>query len=174
MDGFRALAYVGPEGTRLVSRKGNVYRSFPHLCAAIHSSLTREAVFDGEIVILDAEGRPQFYELLRRRPGKGGPVFYVFDVLWLDGQDLRGRPLIERKRLLRSIIPDQPSVLLFADHIERNGIQFFGLTCDRDLEGIVAKLKHGRYGEGWFKIWNPNYSQREARRELFERRLKPG
>jgi len=73
------------------------------------------------------------------------------------------------KRLLRFIIPEQPTVLLYASHIERNGIEFFRLTCEQDLEGIVAKLKHGRYGVGWFKIRNPKYSQREGRRELFER-----
>ena len=94
-------------------------------------------------MILDAEGRPQFYELLRRR-GRGEPVFYVFDLLWLDGEDLRDRPLIERKSLLRSIVPAQPSILLYADRIEREGVQFFRLTCERrDLEGIVAKVKHG-------------------------------
>lgn len=65
MDGFLSLAYVGKDETRLVSRKGNVYKSFPDLCAAIHSDLDREAVLDGEIVILDSEGRPQFYDLLR-------------------------------------------------------------------------------------------------------------
>jgi bifunctional non-homologous end joining protein LigD len=168
MDGFRALAYVGPDETRVVSRKGIVYKSFAGLCEAIHTHLDCEAVLDGEIVILDAEGRPQFYELLRHR-GRGQPVFYVFDLLWLDGQDLRTHPLIERKRLLRSIIPEQPSALLFASHIERNGVEFFRSTCEQDLEGIVAKLKYGRYGEGWFKIRNPKYSQREGRRELFER-----
>jgi ATP-dependent DNA ligase len=62
---------------------------------------------------------------------------------------------VERKRLLRALIPEQPSVLLFADHIERDGIGFFRLTCERDLEGVVAKLKRWRYGEGWFKIRNP-------------------
>ena len=152
----------------MVSRKGNVFKSFPSLAAAIHIDLDCQAVLDGEIVIL-SNGRPQFYELLKRR-GRGEPVFYAFDLLWLDGEDLRSRPLIERKRLLRSIIPDQPSVLLYADHIERNGIEFFRLTCEQDLEGIVAKLKHGQYGEKWFKIRNPGYSQREGRRELFERK----
>jgi len=138
------------------------------LAAAIHIDLDCEAVLDGEIVILDSDGRPQFYELLKRR-GRGEPVFYAFDLLCLDGEDLRARPLIEQKRLLRSIVPDQPSVLLYADHIERTGIEFFRLTCEQDLEGIVAKLRHGRYGEKWFKIRNPAYSQREGRRELFER-----
>ena len=86
--------------------------------------------------MLDADGRPRFYDLLRRR---GEPVYYVFDLLWLDGKDLRSRPLIERKRLLRRIIPEQPSVMWYADHIERDGVEFFRLACERDLEGIVAK-----------------------------------
>ena len=85
-DGFRAVAYVDRDGTRLVSRRGNVYRSFPHLCNSIGNELKCEAGLDGEILCLDAEGRPQFYELLRRR---GEPVLYVFDLLWLDGEDLR-------------------------------------------------------------------------------------
>ena len=69
MDGFGALAFVGEDQTRLVSRRGNVYESFPDLCAAIHIDLDSEAILDGEIVCLDSEGRSQFYELLRRRGG---------------------------------------------------------------------------------------------------------
>jgi hypothetical protein len=76
----------------------------------------------------------------------------------------------KRKRLLHGVAPEQPSALLYAGHIERDGIEFFRLTCERDLEGVVAKLRHWRYGEVWFKIRNPGYSQREGRRELFEKR----
>jgi bifunctional non-homologous end joining protein LigD len=137
-DGFRALAYIDHEGTRLVSRRSNVYRSFPRLCESIRQDLKCEAVLDGEIVCLDSEGRPQFHELLRRR---GQPVFYGFDLLWLDGEDLRERPLIERKRLLRTNVPEQSSSLLYADHIEQHDVEFFRLICDRDVEGIVAKKK---------------------------------
>ena len=61
-------------------------------------------------------------------------------------------------------------MLLYARHVERNGAELYRLTCDRDLEGVVAKLKHGAYGEGWFKIRNPRYSQYEGRRELFEKK----
>jgi bifunctional non-homologous end joining protein LigD len=114
MDGFRALAHVGPDETRLVSRRGNVYKRFTELVTAIHIELDCEAVLDGEIVCLDENGRPQFHDLLRRR---GEPVFYAFDLLWVNGKDLRSRPLIERKQLLRSIVPGQPSVMLYAEHI---------------------------------------------------------
>ena len=137
--------------------------------AAIHIELDCQAVLDGEIVCLDENGRPQFYDVLRRR---GDPVFYAFDLLWLDGEDLRTRPLLERKRLLHEIVPPQPSVLLYASHIDRNGVDFFRLACEQDLEGIVAKLKGGAYGEGWYKIRNPHYSQYEGRRELFEKRAR--
>jgi bifunctional non-homologous end joining protein LigD len=155
---------------RLISRRGNTYKSFSGLCASICAEVQCEAVLDGEIVCLDAEGRPQFYELLRRRGWHSPAVFYVFDLLGLDGRDLRATPLIERKQLLREIIPQQPSALLYASHVEGAGCEFYQLVCDRDMEGIVAKRKHGAYGEGWFKIRNPRYSQYEGRRELFEKK----
>ena len=97
-------------------------------------------------------------------------MFYAFDVLWWDGTDLRDQPLIERKRILRSLVPEQSPSVLYADHIERNGVDFYRLACQQDLEGVVAKLAHGAYGERWYKIRNPAYSQYEGRRELFNRR----
>jgi bifunctional non-homologous end joining protein LigD len=74
-------------------------------------------------------------------------VFYAFDLLSFDGEDLRPRPLIERKQLLCSIVPEQPSVMLYAEHIESYGVEFFRLACEQDLEGVVAKAKHAAYGE---------------------------
>ena len=167
MDGFRALAYVDENETRLVSRKGNTYRGFLNLSGGIHKEFDCTAVLDGEIVALDPAGRPRFYDLLRHR---GEPVFYVFDLLWLDGRDLRAQPLMERKRMLRRIVPEHSSVMLYAREVERTGVDFYRLACEQDLEGIVAKLKDGAYGEGWFKIRNPRYSEYEGRRELFERK----
>jgi ATP-dependent DNA ligase len=60
--------------------------------------------------------------------------------------------------------------MLYAERIEVYGVEFFRLACELDLEGIVAKAKHAAYGEKWFKIRNPGYSQYEGRRELFESR----
>jgi bifunctional non-homologous end joining protein LigD len=97
-------------------------------------------------------------------------VFYAFDLLGLDEKDLRARPLIERKRLLRAILPQQSSALLYASHVDGAGCEFYRLTCEQDLEGIVAKRRHGAYGEGWFKIRNPTYSQYEGRRVLFDKK----
>ena len=167
-DGFRALAYVDHNRVRVVSRHAKTYKSFFPLCEAIAREVKcGEAVLDGEIVCLDSEGRPQFYDLLRRR---GKPVFYAFDLLWLDGKDLRDLSLITRKHLLRSVVPKESAWLLYADHIDQHGMELFRLACDRDLEGIVAKYKFGAYGESWWKIRNPTYSQREGRHELFDRK----
>lgn len=171
-DGFRGLAYIEGGRARLVSRKENTYKSFPGLCASIAAELgKREAVLDGEIVYLDDAGRPQFYSLLRRR---GPQRFVAFDLLWRDGRDLRMRPLLERKRCLRELIGSDSSVV-YVDHIDGAGVDFYRLACDQDLEGIVAKLKGGLYtpeATTWVKIKNPQYSQAEGRRELFEGRVR--
>src|SRR5260370_781642 len=88
-DGFRAVAYIADGRCQLVSRKNNVYKSFGPLREALAGLRIQDAVVDGEIVCLDDEGRSQFYTLLRRR---GQPVFYTFDLLFLNGEDLRSLP----------------------------------------------------------------------------------
>jgi bifunctional non-homologous end joining protein LigD len=120
-DGFRSVAYVGSD-CRLVSKKGVEYRRFSRLARSISTALAgRQAVVDGEIVCLDSDGVPRFYDLLYNR----GPVcFAAFDLLWLDGEDLRPSPLLERKRRLRRLI--QPgSELLYVSHFDRRGIDLF-------------------------------------------------
>lgn len=126
-DGFRALAYIEAGRVRLVSRKENTYKSFAGLCASIAEELgNREAVLDGEIVYLDDAGLPRFYELLRRR---GPQRFAAFDVLWLDGRDLRGLPLISRKAMLRELLPAQSRTLLYCDHVESKGTALYNVAC---------------------------------------------
>jgi ATP-dependent DNA ligase len=98
----------------------------------------------------------------------------AFDLLWLDGEDLRDRPLRQRKRLLASIMPRVESRARYVDHVERRGRDLFRAACDHDLEGIVAKWSGGTYQTGartsWLKIRNPEYSQWDGRRELFDAR----
>ena len=84
-DGFRALAYLAGGIVRLVSRKGNTYKSSPALCDSLAACLSvsvSDAVLDGEIVYLGPDGKPQFYDFMRRR---GPRYFYAFDLLWLNG-----------------------------------------------------------------------------------------
>jgi bifunctional non-homologous end joining protein LigD len=172
-DGFRGLAYVEAEHVRLLSRRGNLYKSFGELGGWIGRHLRVDnAVLDGEIACLDSDGRSQFTELLYRR---GDPYFYAFDILWLNGRDLRDLPLIQRKEILRGIVPAAPSRILYSDHIEEQGAQIFDFACQHDLEGVVAKWKHGSYlpnsnATTWIKIKNPAYSQIGGRDERFERR----
>jgi bifunctional non-homologous end joining protein LigD len=107
MDGFRAVAYIEGGACRLVSRNRNPFKTFGPLAQAIARDLSgRSAILDGEIVRPGPNGRPMFYELMRRR----GPFcFYAFDLLWLDGGDLRDRLLLQRKSLLRKLLPRRPT-----------------------------------------------------------------
>ena len=168
-DGFRALAYVEGGACELISRKQNVYKSFGALCGALAALPVKDAIFDGEIVSLDGAGRSQFLDLMHRRPAHA--AFYAFDLLWLEGEDMRALPLTERKRILRRVTRRRAG-LLYAEHIEHQGVAFFQAICQKDLEGIVAKHRLAPYVASpvtWFKVLNPDYSQRRGRRELFEK-----
>jgi bifunctional non-homologous end joining protein LigD len=171
LDGFRALAYLDNGEGRLVSRNGNTFASFRGLANEIAVDFRgREGVLDGEIVSLDAHGHPQFEDLMFRR----GELFFVaFDALWLDGEDLRDLLLIERKSRLREVVPprEDESRLRYHTHIEQHGCVLYRLTCERNLEGIVAKHREGLYDTRkplWTKIKNPAYPQAEGRVELFD------
>jgi len=122
-------------------------------------------------VCLDQNGHSQFNRLMYRR---GDPYFYAFDLLWLNGEDIREWPLLDRKQALRKIVPRTGSRLLYVDHVISRGEDPFRLACARDLEGVVAKWKRGRYMEGertsWIKIKNRKYSQSSGREKLFEKR----
>jgi bifunctional non-homologous end joining protein LigD len=169
-DGFRALANVEAGAVRLVSRKRNTFKSFPDLCATMAACIQAEdAVLDGEIVYLGSDGRPEFYSLMRRRTPQH---FYAFDILCLGGKDLRGLPLVNRKQILRTVVPLQPAPVLYAEYFEERGVDLFRVVCESDLEGIVAKRKDGLYTPeetSWVKIKNLRYSQAEGRHELFEK-----
>jgi ATP-dependent DNA ligase len=128
----------------------------------------QNAVIDGELVCLDSEGRSIFNELLFRR---GCPTFYAFDLLYLNGRDLRQLPLVDRKEKLRALIEksDLPDVIC-GKYVEERGVDLFKEVRQRNLEGVVAKRKTGTYAtvSGWLKIKNPNYTQSERRHELFD------
>jgi bifunctional non-homologous end joining protein LigD len=172
-DGFRALAIVDGHQCELVSRRGHVFTKWDVLRTEIsHSIRAHDAVLDGELVCLDADGRSNFYKLLFRRDW---PHFYAFDVLSVEGENVQNRPLLERKRILRRLMPRIDSRLLYVDHLKARGCDLFRAACDRDLEGIVAKWSRGPYqrdgvSTSWIKVKNPRYSQAEGRHELFERR----
>jgi bifunctional non-homologous end joining protein LigD len=174
IDGYRSLAFVEAGQCRLVSRNGNVFHGFKDLAQWIGGHLrVVSAVLDGEVACVDEFGRSVFNDLLFRRREC---IFFAFDLLFLDGEDVRGVPLIERKARLRQILRRKKSRIFYVDHIETQGRALFDKACELDLEGIVAKRKDSTYrptekpSRDWIKIKNPNYSQAEGRLELFERR----
>ncbi|HCL31863.1 MAG TPA: hypothetical protein DIC52_25985 [Candidatus Latescibacteria bacterium] len=166
-DGFRSLAYI-EDKCRLVSRNGNTYQRFKELSKVL-SGVPHEVLLDGELVCLDDAGQTLFYDLMFNR----APVhFYAFNILWLDGQDLRERSITERKEILHDVVAESPQRLLYVDHISAQGEQLFELICQRDMEGVVAKPKGSPYRQlggktPWIKIKNPDYTQAEGRGELF-------
>ncbi len=103
----------------------------------------KNAILDGEIVALDKFGRSQFMPLMRRKTRD--VAFYAFDIMWLDGAELRSLPLIERKRVLRQVVHGREGIL-YAAHIQRRGVGLFEAVCQKDCEGIVAKHRDAPYG----------------------------
>jgi bifunctional non-homologous end joining protein LigD len=156
-DGFRAIAEVESQKVRLYSRNQLTYVDrFPALVAALEG-LGHDAVLDGEIVVTDAKGRPRF-ELLQNyaKEGKGLLAYQVFDILYVDGHDLRALPLRRRKEVLQKIVPEQ-SPIRFSEHVEDQGILFFRAVVEHGLEGVIAKDSASRYLEGrraasWLKL----------------------
>src|SRR5262249_19762847 len=113
---------------------------------------------DGEVVVQDEHGRSDFNELERELGKTGGSnklVFFVFDLLYLDGLDLRGAPLLERKEVLRELLSslDLDDRIKFSDHLEGDGAQLRKQACEIGLEGIISKRKDGRYPSGQTDLW---------------------
>ena len=109
-DGFRGILYVDRDQAWLVSRKGKKFRQFEPLLKQVLRCLKgKRAILDGEIVVLDEQGRSIFFDLMAHR---GEPRYYAFDLLWLNGIDVRSRPLLERKNRLRRLVPLNDSHLL--------------------------------------------------------------
>ena len=168
-DGYRAVAFIEDGRSRLVSRSQNdLTAQFPELGSLPQFVKAQRAILDGEIVALDEEGRPSFSLMQQRtgfQPGKrrlprreGVPViYYAFDLLYLDGLDLRRVALEQRKQLLQDrIVAGESGVIHFSDHYAEKGLALFEAAKQRGLEGIVAKKRSSAYEEkrsrDWLKI----------------------
>src|SRR5215831_19484607 len=108
-DGFRGLCYLEQGRCRLISRNGNLMSRFAGLGDQIAASLAvHDAILDDEVIAADETGRPQFYDLLRHARAPG---YVAFDLIWLNGVDLRPLPLTERRRHLQDIIPKGSAII---------------------------------------------------------------
>jgi bifunctional non-homologous end joining protein LigD len=169
-DGFRGLVYITPEGCTIRSKRGHTFKRFGALAGPLSEVIAaRTAILDGEVLAVDAEARPCFMDLLR---GRGRLVYAAFDVLWLDGRDLRGLPLAKRKQHLDTALPYESPEVFRTVVVAEHGLALFEAVKRLDLEGVVAKRKADPYGAAspWYKVLNPGYSQKEGRGELFDRR----
>ena len=156
-DGYRAIAEIRDGDVSLYSRNRISFtqKFFPVTDAL--RKLGFDAVLDGEIVVVDDQGHPDF-EMLQnyQKSGSGHLLYYVFDLLHFRGHDLTGLPLLRRKELLKKIIPSSTK-LKFSDHVLKEGVRFFNVVREKGLEGIIAKHSQSAYQAGkrsrqWLKV----------------------
>jgi bifunctional non-homologous end joining protein LigD len=159
-DGFRVVARKSGAQVRLYSRPGNdlTYR-FPLIVESLARLRSRSCIIDGEAVACDDNGVPSFNRIRYRR--HDASVFlYAFDLIELNGDDLRRDPLEVRKATLASVLARIGHGIWFNEHIEADGPTVFCHACKMGLEGIVSKRKNSPYRSGrspdWLKVKNPN------------------
>lgn len=156
-DGYRAIGSKQRTKTALYSRNELDFApKYPEIVEALQN-LKDDVVLDGEIVAIDDEGSPHFEWLQGWGRARSGSLhYYAFDVLWHNGHDVQTMPLIERKKLLKSIVGNN-DIIRYSDHIEQNGEALFTVAQKKGLEGIVAKQADSPYrqdvrGQEWLKI----------------------
>jgi len=156
-DGYRAIADVDQKKTKLYSRNGLSFQRKYTLIYDRLKDIRRRMVLDGEIVAFNDKGLPDFQIL--QQYGVNDKVtlaYYVFDILYLDGEMLENKPLLERKKILKSVLP-QDDVICYCDDVRENGRDFFDVMKQRGLEGMIAKKANSLYYENlrtddWLKI----------------------
>ncbi|MBI3296994.1 MAG: DNA ligase D [Elusimicrobia bacterium] len=159
LDGYRVLARVEGGRARLFTRRGLDWTErFSALAAALGGLSARTASLDGEVVALDEKGRTSFSSLQRAlSEGAGDRLrYFAFDLLELDGADLRERPLLERKAALSRLLNSGSARVSYSQHLEGKGRALFRHACRLALEGLVSKRKDAPYrpgrGRDWLKI----------------------
>jgi bifunctional non-homologous end joining protein LigD len=167
-DGFRAVAAIADGEVTMLSRNElDLAPRFPRIYAALQKWKTKDIVIDGEVVVLDEQGAPRF-QLLQQGSGKERMV--IFDVLWLDGEDLRRRTYLERRKILEKLKP--PAGVYIAQTLDMNGEEALRHASSGGWEGIIGKRNSSTYeprrSKEWLKIkaqnqqelvivgWNPS------------------
>jgi bifunctional non-homologous end joining protein LigD len=161
-DGMRVLAWVRDGEVALYSRNARVVTSqFPELAALPGRVSVKQAILDGEVVVLDSQGKPDF-GLMQQRMNVAHPArallgevpvtYYAFDILYCDGYDLRQVPLIERKDFLKQVLAPQEPVR-YSGHILERGEDLFKLAREQGLEGVIGKRVRSAYAAGRSDSW---------------------
>jgi bifunctional non-homologous end joining protein LigD len=159
-DGFRLMACRDARGVRLLSRRGYDWtQRFRLIAEAVASLRCSSCLIDGEAVACDDRGIPEFKLLVRDRK-YGSAQLYAFDLLELDGEDLRSEPIEQRRDALKQLLGKDRAGLLISQPIDEPADVAFKHVCQLGLEGIVSKKLGSRYESGrsslWLKTINPN------------------
>lgn len=156
-DGYRAVASKKKDKVELYSRNGLDFAQKYAPVAEALRLIKHDVILDGEIVVVDDHGQPHFEWLQSWHKDPHGQLkYYAFDILWCDGHDVRTMPLIQRKALLKHVLPKN-DVLQYSDHVEDDGEKLFEQMKKRGLEGMVAKRADSPYredvrGQDWLKV----------------------
>lgn len=163
-DGYRAVSFIQDGKVQLVSRNQNdLTPRYPELRELPELVKAKSAILDGEVVVPDEEGRSSFSLMQQRtgirQHGRQGPahgdlpiIYYVFDLIYLDGYDLRRVRLEDRKRILQQVITPS-EILRFSDHYSQQGKALYQAAKDKGLEGIIAKKSNSCYEEKRSREW---------------------
>ena len=156
LDGYRVLARIERGRARLFTRSGQDWTArFPSVTAAVERLPAKSVLLDGEVVVLDAGGVSHF-QSLQEALSQGRTqdlVYFVFDLLFLDGPDLRSLPLSERKALLARLLHGSGTTIRYSAHVEGQGGTFYDKACRMGLEGIISKRKDAPYRSGRSTAW---------------------
>jgi bifunctional non-homologous end joining protein LigD len=153
-DGYRIVARIEEGEVQLISRNGKDWtKEFPQVARAVSRLPAGTALLDGEVAALLANGTTSFQALQRRADKEVPLVYFAFDLLHLDGWDLRGVRLDERKQVLRRLLESAPATLRFSDHVRGQGRPFFEQAREAGLEGVVSKRADAPYREGRGGDW---------------------
>jgi bifunctional non-homologous end joining protein LigD len=156
-DGYRMQAHVHSRKVSIYTRRGHDWTArMPAIAAAIEAQPANNLILDGELIAQGKEGHSDF-GLLQEDLGSGRQhrmIYYAFDLLYLDGFDLRAAPLIERKRILDELLM-RTGPIAYSEHIEADGEKMMEQACTMGLEGIISKRRDAPYrsgrGESWIK-----------------------
>ncbi|XEN29804.1 bifunctional non-homologous end joining protein LigD [Ensifer sp. WSM1721] len=159
-DGYRLAVHIEPGRVRIITRGGYDWTDrFPTIADDARRLAVKTAILDGEAVVLDDKGRSDF-GMLQRALGRlpsaveaGAIVLYAFDLLYLDGRDLRRLPQRERRRLLEPIVAGREGAVRLSEEVQADGEEFLRVACAHGLEGIIAKHREKPYRSGRNDSW---------------------
>ena len=159
-DGYRMQAAVAGDQVRLYTRNGHDWtQQFGYVAPALAQLTKGTALIDGELCAMDENGKPDFTLLKNSLDGSTPVVFYAFDLLELDGEDIGPLPQLERKERLEALLANLPagSPIAYSEHVVGRGQEVFDAMCSGGFEGVIAKSPTARYYSGdrstaWLKV----------------------